>query len=190
VTAEEYVRRVDFRLRDLPWRMRRDLIDELRGHLDELPADTDLAARLGPPEQRQNRPFRLGIRVQNTGAFTVRVLGVPIHPQPSGGWFGHATPPELPVSARLMMSGPLQLLGATHGPYTRFHPFDLKPGEVRLLFLTGVYGNCRNWGGGVAYLVDFPVRFRFLWRTTTVHVPLPQQLAIVLGKGFRCRATP
>lgn len=47
--AEDYARMVAFELRDLPWRMRRDLVSELRGHLDELPADTDLKARLGTP---------------------------------------------------------------------------------------------------------------------------------------------
>jgi hypothetical protein len=51
VTANDYLRRVDFCLRDLPWRMRRELLAELRGHLDELPEGTDLVSRLGPPEQ-------------------------------------------------------------------------------------------------------------------------------------------
>ena len=50
MTAEEYLRRVGFWLRDLPWSMRRDLLAELRGHLDELPPDTDLRERLGTPE--------------------------------------------------------------------------------------------------------------------------------------------
>jgi hypothetical protein len=49
VTAEEYLRRVDFELRDLPWRTRRDLVSDLRGHLTELPEGTDLVERLGPP---------------------------------------------------------------------------------------------------------------------------------------------
>jgi uncharacterized membrane protein len=51
VTAEDYVSRVAFELRDLPWGTRRELLSELRVHLDELPAGTDLAARLGPPEE-------------------------------------------------------------------------------------------------------------------------------------------
>jgi len=49
VTAEEYVRQVDFRLRDLPWKTRRELVSELRAHLSELPADE--LASLGTPEQ-------------------------------------------------------------------------------------------------------------------------------------------
>jgi hypothetical protein len=50
VTRDEYVRNVGFWLRDLPWSMRRDLLAELRAHLDELPPDTDFRAELGPPE--------------------------------------------------------------------------------------------------------------------------------------------
>jgi len=49
--AEDYVRMVAFELRDLPWRMRRDLVAELRGHLGELPAGTDLGERLGEPHE-------------------------------------------------------------------------------------------------------------------------------------------
>lgn len=51
MTAEDYLRRVGAALRDLPWRTRRELSSELRGHLEELPADTDLETRLGTPEQ-------------------------------------------------------------------------------------------------------------------------------------------
>jgi len=51
VTADDYLGRVAFMLRDLPWRTRRELVAELRAHLTELPADTDLEARLGAPEQ-------------------------------------------------------------------------------------------------------------------------------------------
>ena len=50
MTRDEYVRDVGYWLRDLPWGTRRDLVSELRGHLDELPVDTDLLAQLGPPE--------------------------------------------------------------------------------------------------------------------------------------------
>lgn len=51
MNAEDYVRRVGFALRDLPWRTRRDLVSDLREHLAELPGDTDLTERLGTPEQ-------------------------------------------------------------------------------------------------------------------------------------------
>lgn len=51
MTRADYVRSVSFELGDLPWSMRQDLLAELRGHLEELPADTDLDERLGPPEK-------------------------------------------------------------------------------------------------------------------------------------------
>jgi hypothetical protein len=51
MNAEDYLRVVSFELRDLPWRTRRDLIAELRGHLGELPVDTNLTAQLGPARE-------------------------------------------------------------------------------------------------------------------------------------------
>jgi hypothetical protein len=50
VTADEYVRRVNYWLTDLPWGTKTELLSELRGHLSELPEGTDLAS-LGTPEQ-------------------------------------------------------------------------------------------------------------------------------------------
>jgi len=51
VTAEDYVREVEFALRDLPWQQRRELVAELQAHLAEFPPDADLVERLGSPEQ-------------------------------------------------------------------------------------------------------------------------------------------
>jgi len=51
MTADEYLRRVEDELRDLPWRTRRDLVSELRAHLSEFPPGTDLEARLGSPQE-------------------------------------------------------------------------------------------------------------------------------------------
>lgn len=50
MTAEDYIRQVNFWLTDLPWGTKKALLSELRGHLAELPADTDLDT-LGTPEQ-------------------------------------------------------------------------------------------------------------------------------------------
>ncbi|HEX6953076.1 MAG TPA: hypothetical protein VF124_09790 [Gaiellaceae bacterium] len=50
MTSEDYLRRVDAALRDLPWRQRRELLGELRAHLEELPAGTELS-ELGTPEE-------------------------------------------------------------------------------------------------------------------------------------------
>lgn len=50
MTADEYVGRVNFWLSDLPWSTKKALLSELRAHLAELPAGTDLDT-LGAPEQ-------------------------------------------------------------------------------------------------------------------------------------------
>lgn len=48
-TSDEYVREVEWALRDLPWSQREELVADLRNHLAELPPETDLAQRLGTP---------------------------------------------------------------------------------------------------------------------------------------------
>ena len=258
MTRDEYVRNVGWSLGDLPWSTRRDLLRELRGHLEELPADSDLGAQLGSPEAyaedlrtaaglerrrgvlaflrarrprnlillvlaltviglavgavvwidsyqpiatgnsaygplgshaspagdgsyvvfRQGRRFRYGMTIWNTGRYTVRVLGVP-------RTFG------LPISYRLLMSAPTTFDRAgIPEPYTRFRPFDLKPGEQRGLIFAGAYGEpCRNRETGSIDWVSIPVRFSFLWRTATVQVPLPERLAFVFRKTPACRST-
>jgi hypothetical protein len=256
VTAEEYLRSVDFRLRDLPWRTRRELVSELRAHLTELPTDTDLGARLGAPEEyaadlraaaglerrhgpvallrarrprnlvlaiaaltaiglaigavawiqsyqplafagttllpegakgnlangafsvvfHKGKPFRFGVTVRNDGRFAVRVLGVPY-----GSY--------LPFSARLQMSAPDESDG-TAGPFMPFQPFDLKPGEIRVLVFKGLFACHTGMAAGTGItLVDFPIRFRFLWRTATARIPLRSQVAIGFRKGAACPAT-
>lgn len=44
MTRDAYLRSVGYWLGDLPWSTRRDLMAELRGHLEELPADTELTS--------------------------------------------------------------------------------------------------------------------------------------------------
>lgn len=252
MTAADYLRRADLALRDLPWGTRLELISELRGHLDELPAATDLEARLGTPEKyaadlraaaglerrrgpiaflrarrprnliltlvalalmglaigavvwidsyqplasagggqnpdgvrqapgvegdavvfRQGHPFRLGFTVQNTGRFAVRVLGVPYSP-------------VLPFSARLLMSGPQREPGMEQ-PWKPFHPFDLKPGQIRWLVLDGSYACHSGMGSRTSSGIDaLPVRFSFLWKTSTATIPLDSPLTFLFPKGCR-----
>jgi hypothetical protein len=253
-TAENYLARVDFALRDLPWGMRRNLIAELRSHLDELPVATDLEAQLGTPadyaadlrsaaglERRRGvvaflrarrprnlvltavaltviglaigtvqwvesyqplafddavgypqgavdspagdstsvvyqrgRPFQLGMDVKNAGAFTVRVLGL-------------ASTHFLPVSARVVMSPPMRANFAGFAPpFTRFHPFDLKPGQARSLVIEGVWADCNPYDAGSDMLVQgFSIRYSFLWKTATADIALPEELAIVVPKKAR-----
>jgi hypothetical protein len=270
MTAEDYLRRVEFELRDLPWGMRRELVSELRGHLFELPSDTDLEERLGSPAEyaadlrgaaglerrggpiafvrarrlrnviltvvaaavvaltagavawietyqplaylgpssvrghvfvafhQHGRPFRLGVDVQNSGRFTVRVLGVPSSSGPFAGQ---------PVSAQVMMSRDVGALHASppcvslhqtapcgvyvalpRGPYEPFQPFDLKPGQIRSLLLVGSFGNCDDTYPPLTLLLKaFPVRFGFLWKTETAGIPLPKERAII-PPNRGCRA--
>jgi hypothetical protein len=249
VTRDEYLRSVGYQLNDLPWSMRRDLLAELSGHLDELPADKDFEARLGTPESyaadlrsaaglerrrgpiaflrarrprnliltvlaltvaglaigavawidsyqpiafaggtefpldpkpsvgqagetvvfRKGRPFQYGISIRNNGRYSVRVLGVPRSVTDF-------------YSGRVLISKPNR-----HGderPLERFHPFDLKPGEIRWLLLKGAYACTTGWGdGGSVTWTAMPVRFSFLWRTATASIPLDQPLTFTFPKG-------
>jgi hypothetical protein len=250
VTADDYLSRVDAALRDLPWSQRRELLAELRSHLAELPAGTDLR-ELGTPEEyaadlrsaaglerrhgpvaflrarrprnvlltllaltviglaigavawiqsyqpisfagasqlpvdsrpavgsdgdsvvfRKGRPFQYGITIQNTGRFAVRVLGVP------------DVPGTLPFSARLLMSGPQKEPGM-EAPFTPFHSFDLKPGEIRRLLFKGIYACHSGLGPGQSLAwTHFPVRFSFLWKNATVQIPLDNPLTFVAPHG-------
>ncbi len=49
--ADDYIRRVEEELSDLPWSQRRDLAADLRRHLAELPAGASLYSQLGTPEK-------------------------------------------------------------------------------------------------------------------------------------------
>lgn len=123
------------------------------------------------------RRFTFGITVRNDGAFTVRVEDVPLIELPSAAY---------PFSGRIMMSGVLKNAGV-YPPYVPFRPFDLKPGQERLLYLDGRYDNCRDWGGGSGTEIDsFPVTFGFLWRRETIRLPLNEPLVIQVPTGRRC----
>jgi len=114
----------------------------------------------------------------------VRVLGVP------DLFKGHLA--GLPASVRLLMSASTTFdRGGMPPPYTRFHPFDLEPGEQRGLIFSGVYDQpCRDRriGGGSDFLLAIPVRFSFLWRTSTAWVNLPERVAVFFPKETACPA--
>jgi HAAS domain-containing protein len=50
MTGDRYVQAVEMELLDLPWRVRKDLVADLRVHLADIPAHEDLVARLGSPQ--------------------------------------------------------------------------------------------------------------------------------------------
>jgi hypothetical protein len=250
VTEKAYLRAYARRLRDLPWRQRRELVAELEAHLAEFPSDADLVARLGSPKQyaaemrkaarierqrglgpflRARRPrtlvfsallltllglaigalgwvysyeplaftsgssrtplgthglpgvdgqavtfhkgkrFDLSMEFENTGRYTVRVIGV--------GYRSSA-----PWTARLLMTPPSYNGGYT--PPKPFHPFDLRPGQYGDLFLRGVWAcHAETDPGATLTLHDFPVRYTFLWRTGTAEIPLFNTLEIQFPKG-------
>jgi len=131
----------------------------------------------------QGKQFRYGMTIWNRGRYTVRVLGVPDF------FRGHLG--GLPASVRLLLSAPTTFnSGGIPGPFTRFHPFDLKPGEQRGLLLSGVFNlPCRDRsgpGGGSDFLLSIPVRYSFLWHTATVAVALPERLAVLFPKQGDC----
>jgi hypothetical protein len=130
--------------------------------------------------------FSVGMDVENNGRFPVRVLGVPYSSGPFAG---------LPIAARVMMSRDIgrrpgrltfkhgQPVFADYrpgGPYVPFQPFDLQPGRERAILVTGVYGNCLDERNLVPISVpDLPVRYSFLWKTATAHIPLPKEQEII-----------
>lgn len=130
----------------------------------------------------KGRPFQVGVFVKNTGLFTVHVDSAAQPPALPLSPPGIGSPGNLPIVARMLVSPPLppnELIG----PFTPFRPFYLHPGQVRLILLKGVYGNCKEWApGSIGGIDSIPVRFSYLWKTTTVHVPLINRLAIVMPK--------
>jgi hypothetical protein len=130
------------------------------------------------------RPFEFGISIANNGRFAVRILGVP-------------EASILPFSAHLLMSKSSRSFrhpSQTPIPLVRFKPFDLQPDEQRVFVLRGVYrtnptlcGSGLRWGG--IKLVPFPIRYSFLWTTTTVEVHYPEKLWIRIRQKAD-RSTP
>lgn len=123
---------------------------------------------------RNGERFRYGMTIWNSGRHTVRVLGVPM-------W-------HLPVSYRLLMSAPTTFdRGGWSGPFTRFRPFDLEPGEQRGLMFSGIYDEpCPKQGAVSTNWDAVPIRFSFLWQTKTVQIPLPESVSFV-QKSSDCR---
>jgi len=119
---------------------------------------------------RKGRSFHYGITIENTGRFTVRVLGVP----KSVTDF---------YSGRLLMSKD-QTGHMDERPLERFRPFDMKPGSFRWLLLKGVYACTTGMGHGTTITWSaIPVRFNFLWRTATASIPLDEPLTFSFPKG-------
>jgi hypothetical protein len=154
VTRDEYVRNVGWWLRDLRWSTRRDLLTELRAHLDELPADTDLSAELGPPEAYADDLRTAAGLERRRGVIALRRVN---EPNPAEN--------ERPLER----FHPFDL----HPGETRWLVF-----KGVYACTTGMGG-----GGGGIIREALPVRFSFLWRTETTLVPLEDPLTIDFHKG-------
>ena len=127
------------------------------------------------------RPFYLGLDIENAGRFSVRVLGVPYLPYPSP--FPHSS--LYPWKAHLTMWPTYTEAGKAH--FRRFKPYDLQPGEHLFLELQGVWKcGLTKWDSHLTTEVaDFPVRYRFFWRTATKDFVLPYPFAIRFPHGCR-----
>ena len=102
---------------------------------------------------RQGKPFEVGVEITNTGSFAIHVLGASVPPAIPLSPPGIGAPTNLPVVAQILVSPPLPP-HTTVGPFTPLRPFDLEPGQTRLLLLKGVYGNCRDWVPGAIGGID------------------------------------
>jgi hypothetical protein len=121
----------------------------------------------------KGHPFLYGVTIRNRGRFPVRILGVP---RDVTDFF----------KARLFTNEPNP--ADNERPLERFRPFDLQPGETRWLVLRGVYA-CTTGMGGPSHggytastSTAIPVRFSFLWRTTTASIPLDEPLTVSFQK--------
>jgi HAAS domain-containing protein len=110
LTREQYLAAVETRLGDLPWSVRKNLANELRMHLDEIPAqEEDLVATLGSPQSyaaelraaADLRPRRgvvafLRARRPRNLIFVVCVLAVAAAGIAALAWASSYTPPLEP----------------------------------------------------------------------------------------------
>ncbi len=119
--------------------------------------------------------FRIALPIENDGSFTVRIVGL-------GGIHAAVRPfmehPPLPFTYQLLMKRPRKYWNYRERHLIPFKPFDLAPGEGTMLVFYATYKqSCRPWEpGDVAdiepdgfYFRDgfFPIRFHFLWKTST-----------------------
>lgn len=122
---------------------------------------------------RDGRPFQFGVSVRNNGRFPVRILQIaPL--LRSSQW---------PFVVRPFLSS-TRIVGK---PASAFHPFTLEPGHEREIIFRGTYANCDKYSvnSGVT-LVSWPVRYRFLFWTHTVQVPLQDPIVINMPKRNPC----
>jgi hypothetical protein len=146
-----------------------------------------------PIEFHKGGHFRLGVPISNNGSFGVRIVGLGALKAGPIAFLPH---PPLPFSIRLLMTRPSKNWDDRGLPLIPSQPFELEPGEESMLVLEGTYTKtCRPWQpGDVAtpeprgYLFKdgfIPIRFHFLWKTSTALVFPSFLLEIRFPKGCR-----
>jgi hypothetical protein len=136
-----------------------------------------------------HRPF-FGVTIENTGHFTVRVDGI--------GSYAPLLPVLRGWSSRLLMARGTFVQEPVRGPVAGggripphrvwkrgrlrpFQPVDLAPGQIVMIVLRGVWHmDCEANVSAATTTppMSFPVKYSFLWKTTTTHIPLPGGLRI------------
>jgi HAAS domain-containing protein len=130
-------------------------------------------------------PF-FGVTLENTGHFTVRVLGnaeygapLPIFRTWSarllGARYVKADKPHCSVREKVPLACTLKL-----GPLKPFSPVDLAPGQSVMLLWLGVGHDCHiNVSSGTTTPPrTLPLRYSFLGKTSTAQIPFPGGLTI------------
>jgi hypothetical protein len=117
---------------------------------------------------------QLGVTVLNTGGWTVHITSVATSPE--SGLHPMLTPSGFRVDRP---GGPLRYDDADTTP---FAPFDLHPGEDRLLFVHLRLGNCAYFSPGNLNSIDeLVVHFSFLGFDHRTRLPLDQEIQAVDG---------
>jgi hypothetical protein len=104
--------------------------------------------------------------------------------------------PPLPFSIKLKMTRPVSVWDNRRGPLVRFRPFDLAPGKTAMLVLAATYPKtCRPYHPGeIADLQPrgflfrdglLPIRFHYLWKTSTALIWPQFLLRVRFPKGCR-----
>jgi hypothetical protein len=128
---------------------------------------------------RDAEPFQFGFSVRNDGKFSVRVLDIPMLHDGT----------VLPFAVRAFVSAePLHWTGGSVlGRLVLFQPFDLRPGEERMLEFRGRYANCREFASSSEVIYDaFDLHARFLAWTHTVRIHFSEPLVIRFPRSLSC----
>ena len=131
-----------------------------------------------------------GVTIQNTGRFTVRVVGLGRYWPPLSLFDGWSSRLLMAQYTGIRVHDPGRFengygRGWKRGPLEPFHPVELGPGQILMILIQGVWRDCaiKVSVGTTIPPRSFPVRYSFLWQTTTTHIPLPGGLTIAPARN-------